>query len=368
MPTHVCILNSTYYSLRYISSKSRQSLMFSFPLCTDAKVHTMSRSCSWHPIETLFTQRVQQSMNEWLLYVAVGVFHPHAKTTSRYIIAQCNIRASRWQVESFIGRDTGRADQWLGQDNSIETFVPGGPKNYAHSLTKPNKNGVRTVCKVRGFTLNYRASQQLNFEQLKKMVLMCGGVRRHHVVESKDTEKKYRIVCTKRRRILDENSMPIDTFPFGKCKVIAWPSNSVMVNILVDRVPTCCNLFGLVCTGLFTAWVHNRSPFWRQSVSWTQHLRKPTTWWNGSWYCYLHRVMYRTSDIYNTLRATPEAIRTGRRAMYTVFFFHCLLIHSLFIIYDLVEFVPRQLSHHHHHERYTTNVKASLHHAYPRVR
>jgi hypothetical protein len=38
----------------------------------------------------------------------------------------------------------------------ITTFVSGGPKNYAYET-----NADKTVCKVRGITLNYRTAQRL---------------------------------------------------------------------------------------------------------------------------------------------------------------------------------------------------------------
>ena len=47
----------------------------------------------------------------------------------------------------------------------IMTFVSGGPKNYSYQL-----NTCKTICKVRGITLNYRTQQDVNFEIMSKMV------------------------------------------------------------------------------------------------------------------------------------------------------------------------------------------------------
>ena len=47
----------------------------------------------------------------------------------------------------------------------IATFVSGGPKNYAYETSTD-----KTVCKVRGITLNYRTAQKVNFN------LMCGMI------------------------------------------------------------------------------------------------------------------------------------------------------------------------------------------------
>ncbi|XP_064644724.1 uncharacterized protein LOC135498397 [Lineus longissimus] len=49
---------------------------------------------------------------------------------------------------------------------SIEEFVSGGPKNYGYRI----KESQETVCKVRGFTLNYGNSQKINFETMRCLV------------------------------------------------------------------------------------------------------------------------------------------------------------------------------------------------------
>ena len=42
---------------------------------------------------------------------------------------------------------------------------PGGAKNYAYKT-----NSGKTCCKVRGFTLNFRNSENLNYEMIKRFV------------------------------------------------------------------------------------------------------------------------------------------------------------------------------------------------------
>ena len=44
------------------------------------------------------------------------------------------------------------------------TFVPAGPKNYAYKT-----NTSKTVCKVRGITLNYSTVQKVNFNVMCDM-------------------------------------------------------------------------------------------------------------------------------------------------------------------------------------------------------
>ena len=45
----------------------------------------------------------------------------------------------------------------------ISEFVSGGPKNFAYQMHNTETGAKETVCKVRGITLNYSASQLVNF-------------------------------------------------------------------------------------------------------------------------------------------------------------------------------------------------------------
>ena len=60
-------------------------------------------------------------------------------------------------LEDYLGELTNELDD----DDYITTFVSGGPKNFAYQT----KNG-KTTCKVKGFTLNLRGSQKLNFSTM----------------------------------------------------------------------------------------------------------------------------------------------------------------------------------------------------------
>ena len=55
-------------------------------------------------------------------------------------------------------------------NNSIISFVTGGPKNYAYCLAHPDEQGKLTHCKIRGFTLNHKNLLSINFDVLKDMV------------------------------------------------------------------------------------------------------------------------------------------------------------------------------------------------------
>ena len=69
------------------------------------------------------------------------------------------LREGDWEppTGSYLGDLT---DELYG--NHITIFVSGGPKNYSYKL-----NTGKTVCKVRGITLNYRTQQEVNFAMMQ---------------------------------------------------------------------------------------------------------------------------------------------------------------------------------------------------------
>lgn len=54
--------------------------------------------------------------------------------------------------------------------NRIQTFVLGGPKNYAYRTQHPDKLGKFTTCKVRGITLNCKNMLNVNSGVLEDFV------------------------------------------------------------------------------------------------------------------------------------------------------------------------------------------------------
>ena len=82
----------------------------------------------------------------------------------------------------------------------------------------------KTVCKVRGITLNYLASQLVNFAKMKDMILSMDDnetviVRTKNKIKrkrdrggvsiiSQPEEKTYRVSFLKRRRLNDNTSVP----------------------------------------------------------------------------------------------------------------------------------------------------------------
>lgn len=98
--------------------------------------------------------------------------------------------------------------------DKIVKFMSGGPKNYAY-ITESGKS----VCKVKGLTLNYRASTIVSPETLEKMLKDQIDIinvtypkyihrTRQHTVQTLPLTKQYRIVYDKRQRVPDYRTLP----------------------------------------------------------------------------------------------------------------------------------------------------------------
>jgi len=112
----------------------------------------------------------------------------------------------------------------LKKDEIIVQVVCAGSKNYVYKTYNSATGESKTVCKVRDIMLNYSASQLVNFEKIKDMILnkkynetviartenkikrkrIDGGV--HLISEPED--KTYRVSFIKRRRLNDNMSLP----------------------------------------------------------------------------------------------------------------------------------------------------------------
>ena len=105
----------------------------------------------------------------------------------------------------------------------IIEFTSGGTKNYAYRLI--NNEGEKTLCKVRGITLNYHASNLVNFDVISAMIMEQGepivNVHTEHGIKRKrradglidivteHENKRYRVSFFKRRRMHDNSSVPL---------------------------------------------------------------------------------------------------------------------------------------------------------------
>ncbi|CAL1300304.1 unnamed protein product, partial [Larinioides sclopetarius] len=115
---------------------------------------------------------------------------------------------------NFLGEFTDELD-----GDSITTFVSAGPKNYAYQT-----KGGKTCCKIRGFTLNFRNSEKLNFDSIRALVCnldynckiplynpskISRDAKRRKVVNKEET-KSYRMVYDK--RVIQDD---FTTLPYG---------------------------------------------------------------------------------------------------------------------------------------------------------
>ena len=69
------------------------------------------------------------------------------------------------------GDNLGEMTSELKANEIISELVCTGPKNYAYRTINSLTGDSKTVCKVRGITLNYLASQLVNFAKTKDMIL-----------------------------------------------------------------------------------------------------------------------------------------------------------------------------------------------------
>lgn len=103
-----------------------------------------------------------------------------------------------------------------GDGVGIAEFVSGGPKNYAFRLT----NG-KTVCKVRGITLTYAASQLINFDSMREFIVNTDRsntitvpgttITRNKTtgaLMNKDCAKAYKFVYDKNVLLPDDTTCP----------------------------------------------------------------------------------------------------------------------------------------------------------------
>ena len=88
------------------------------------------------------------------------------------VIYSC--KKGEWEPEcgDYLGDMTDELSDKIGL-NTITTFIGAGPKNYAYQLARPNHKGHSTKCVVKGITLNYKNSLDINFDTVKDMV--AGG-------------------------------------------------------------------------------------------------------------------------------------------------------------------------------------------------
>jgi hypothetical protein len=123
-------------------------------------------------------------------------------------------------LSDFLGGLTDEIAKDHGSEHYITEFVSSGPKNYGYRVSDNS-----CTVKVKGFRLNYHASQLINMESMKSLVRDIKANQTITVVEenkitrepltrriiNKREEKKYQLVYDK-RIIIDDGP---NTIPFG---------------------------------------------------------------------------------------------------------------------------------------------------------
>ena len=129
-------------------------------------------------------------------------------------------------VKLALGDNLGDFTNELGKDQYITEFVSGGCKQYAYKV-----NTGEEVCKIRGFTLNYKNSNIINFESMKKLIVESREQDQNLSNHTLNTENARKITRDKatftiynrpetkiyrpvnNKRMIDWQTM--DTLPFG---------------------------------------------------------------------------------------------------------------------------------------------------------
>ena len=143
--------------------------------------------------------------------------------TDSVIFVQPRDAAALVQTGDCLGAMTSE----LKPGESVCEFVSGGPKNYAYKSINSMTGEEKTVCKVRGIMLNYSASQLVNFESIRRMILRGVGDKTDTVtvhtereikrkrengsrvqIVTKPEDKTYRVSFLKRRQLHDNTSVP----------------------------------------------------------------------------------------------------------------------------------------------------------------
>ena len=134
------------------------------------------------------------------------------------VIFSTKLGATKPELNDFLGDLTNEVP-----GNSIITFVSGGPKNYGYELAKPDEDGNRTHCKIRGITLNYKNRLNVNFDVLKTFVTKrqnasVSVLNAHKIARDRNSSKiitrperkDYQLVFDK--RVIRDNHI---SYPYG---------------------------------------------------------------------------------------------------------------------------------------------------------
>ena len=197
------------------------------------------RFCSEDVIEVVFKNKEEAVVPSNKTNVFVAAFTTcHARLKLYSYLERLNQQVLYYDTDSVIykwkeGLPSIETGDYLGdmknevEGDYIEEFVSGGAKNYGYKTA-----GGKVECKVRGFTLNVRGKEVLNYDTMKKLVfkeLKEGEKTRLQVCNpshfKRNTKlknigtvpqtKNYGVVLDK--RVVDPQSMM--SYPFGYCQL-----------------------------------------------------------------------------------------------------------------------------------------------------
>jgi hypothetical protein len=94
------------------------------------------------------------------------------------------------------GDNLGIMTSELKPGEFVSEYVGANPKNYGYKTVNYMTGECKTVCKVRGMTLNYNALQLVNFDRIKGIFLEGGETE----TVTAHTEKKMKRKSGKGRR------------------------------------------------------------------------------------------------------------------------------------------------------------------------
>ncbi|XP_033229713.1 uncharacterized protein LOC117181259 [Belonocnema kinseyi] len=160
------------------------------------------------------TAQARPKLFDYLYQLDRPVFY--YDTDSSIYICHTNLPEYNPSLGRLLGQMTDELEVY-GKGSYIDTFVSGGPKFYAYSVTFPDRKSHQ-VCKLKGITLNYKNLQVCNFETIREMVVSNAppisisfrAIRRSkfHDVMTRTEKKPCKPVHCKRRFFENYESLP----------------------------------------------------------------------------------------------------------------------------------------------------------------
>ena len=172
-------------------------------LCDDTLEVQNIRYCTEDVIEAVYTSKEEAILPNYRTNVFIAAFTTcHARLKLYSYLQKLGEQVLYYDTDSVIykwsaclpklriGKFLGDLKDELGGDDHIVEFLSGGPKNYAYRTEKK-----KTECKVRGFTLNVRGQETLNFESMKQNILaVLRGEKGAEIVQTNPTHFKRDVV------------------------------------------------------------------------------------------------------------------------------------------------------------------------------